>query len=78
VHEAREPGSDQAHPEAERDGEVLAIGLADRVRVVDEAARQSEAHDQKISADRRQSLLNLCRFLEIYWLWIDGFGLGNF
>jgi hypothetical protein len=67
MHETREPGSDQAQPEAERDAEVLAVGLADRVRVVDEAARQSEAHHQKISADQRRSLLNWCPPNTIYW-----------
>jgi len=44
VHEAREPRADQSQAEPERDGEVLAVGLADRLRVIHEAARQREAH----------------------------------
>jgi hypothetical protein len=56
VHEAGEARGDQPQAEAERHTEVLAVGLADRLRVFDESARQRKAHClEDIGLSRRNS-----------------------
>ncbi|HKA14424.1 MAG TPA: hypothetical protein VKH41_05365 [Myxococcota bacterium] len=42
--EAGQPRGDQPQPEADRDLEVLAVGLAHGARMVGEAARKAIAH----------------------------------